>query len=261
MKAKTMTMGLSLVVALIVSAAVTASALATAPEVGRCLKQTTGTGKQFSDSKCTKEVEKGSSKAKYEWAPGVGANGKFTTSGGIGVLSQVSGTSVECKTESSAGEYKTGGNDKEESGVVVKFNGCKSLGIGCSTPGAASEELITNELTGLVGWENKAKKKTDLELFPSAGDPGGLFIEFSCSGLVVKVKGHVLVPIKNDKMTKTETLKFVAKKGKQKPEKWEESSSPAILEASFKGGPFEQSGQNITSTVTGEEALELNAVV
>ena len=250
-----MTMGLCLVVALIVSATVTASALATAPEVGRCLKQTTGTGKQFSDSKCTKEVEKGSSKAKYEWAPGVGANGKFTTSGGIGVLSQVSGTSVECKTESSAGEYKTGGNNKEESGVVVKFNGCKSLGIGCNTPGAASEELITNELTGLVGWESKAKKKTDLELFPAKrAIRAACSSNSACSGLIVKVKGHVLVPIKNDKMTKTETLKFVAKKGKQKPEKWEESSLPAILEASFKGGAFEQSGQNITSTVTGEEA-------
>ena len=82
----------------------------------------------------------------------------------------------------------------------------------------------------------QSEKKDGPELFPSPGDVGGLFIEFSCSGLVVKVKGHVLVPIKNDKMTKTETLKFVAKKGKQKPEKWEESSSPAILESSFKGG-------------------------
>lgn len=261
MKAKTMTTGLCLLVALIVSVSVTANASATAPEVGRCLKQNTGSGKQFQDSKCTKEVAKGSKKDKYEWVPGVGAKGKFTTVGGVGVLTQISGTSVECKTESSTGEYQPGGNNKEEGGIVVKFNGCKSLGIGCNTPGAASEELVTNELVGLVGWENKAKKKTDLELSPAAGDPGGLFIEFTCSGLVVKVKGHVLVPIKNDAMKTTETLKFVAKKGKQKPEKWEESSSPAILEGSFKGGPYEQSGQQITSTVTGEEALELNAVV
>ena len=69
------------------------------------------------------------------------------------------------------------------------------------------------------------------------------------------------MPIKNDKMTSTETLKFKATKGKQKPEKWEESASPAILEASFKGGPFEQAGQDIISTVKGEEELELNAVV
>jgi hypothetical protein len=74
----------------------------------------------------------------------------------------------------------------------------------------------------------------------------------------------VLVPQKNDSMITSETLKFVASKAKQKPEKWEESSGKVILEASFKGGPFEQSGQTITSTLkelAGEEALELNAVV
>jgi hypothetical protein len=80
----------------------------------------------------------------------------------------------------------------------------------------------------------------------------------------VKVRGKVLAPIKNDKMTATETLKFKATKGKQKPERWEESSSPAILESSFSNigaGLYEQAGQTINSTVTGEEQLELNAVV
>ena len=112
-----------------------------------------------------------------------------------------------------------------------------------------------------MGWEVKAKKTTDLELFPAKSVTSGLFIEFSCVGLVVKVRGHVLVPVKNDIMTSTTTLKFSATAGKQKPEKWEESPEKAILEASFRGGPFEQAGQNIASTVTGEEKLELNAVV
>ncbi len=241
------------------SIAITAAAWATAPEYGRCLKQNTGSGKQFRDSKCTKEVATGSTKDKYEWLPGAGKR-KFKSSGGVGVLTTIGGAGVECKSESSAGEFVEG-NNKEEAGVFVKFNGCKSVGNPCSTPGAAKEELITNELDGIVGWENKARKKTDLELYPAAGDPNGYFIEFSCLGLVVKVRGHVLVPIKNDRMTSTETLKFVAKKGVQKPEKWEESAEPAILEASFKGGPFEQAGQDIISTVSGEEELELNAVV
>ena len=135
------------------------------------------------------------------------------------------------------------------------------MGQPCTTKGSKLGELVTNELEGIVGWENKARKKTDLELYPAKSVTSGYFIEFECQGLVVKVRGHVLVPIKNDKMTSTETLKFNAKKGKQKPEKWEESGSPAILEASFKGGPFEQAGQNIISTVKGEEQLELNAVV
>ena len=254
--------GLGLVAACALSVLAAASASASAPEYGRCLKQNTGVGKQFSDSKCTKEVEKGSSKDKYEWSPGAG-KAKFTTTGGVGVLTTVGGSGVECKAESSNGEFVPG-NNKEEAGVVVKFTGCVSLNQPCTSPGAKAGELMTNELEGIVGWENKASKKTDLELFPAKSVASGLFIEFSCSGLVIKVKGKVLVPIKNDKMTSTETLKFKASKGKQKPEKWEESPEKAILEAAFsnfKGGAFEQAGQNITATVKGEEQLELNAVV
>ena len=234
-----------------------AIATAVAPEYGRCIKKAKAEGKGYTASKCTVGGE--GTKAIYEWVPGA-VKRKFTSSGGVGVLTTIGGAGVECKTESSAGEFD-GGNNKEESGVFVKFNGCKSVGNPCSTPGAEKEELITNELDGIVGWENKLKKKTDLELYPAAGDPNGYFIEFSCIGLVVKVRGHLLVPIKNDTMTLTSTLKFVAKAGKQKPEKWEESAEKQILEASFKGGPFEQAGQNILSTVTAEEKLELNAVV
>ncbi len=254
--------GLCLGAALALSAMAATVAWATAPEYGRCLKQNTGSGKQFRDSKCTKEVEKGSAKDKYEWIPGAGKT-KFTTTGGIGVLTSLGGAGVECKTETSNGEFKEG-NNKEATGIVVTFTGCESLSLPCNTPKAKSGELITNQLEAIVGWENKAKKRTDLELYPAKSVMSGQFIEFECSGLVVKVRGKVLVPIKNDKMTKTETLKFKAVKGKQKPEKWEESPERAILEASFKGGPYEQSGQTITSVLKeaeGEEALELNAVL
>jgi len=253
--------GLCLVAAFAISAVAAASASATAPEIGRCIKKAKAEGKGYTSATCTVKGE--GLKAKYEWSPGTG-KGRFTTTGGIGVLTTVGGSEVECKTESSAGEYKPGGNNKEEAGLVVTFTGCKASGLSCTTKGAKSGELITNELEGVVGWENKALKKTDLELSPAKSVTSGLFIEFECVGLLVKVKGHVLVPIKNDAMKETEILKFVAKKGKQKPEKWEESPEKAILEASFSsfnGGAFEQSGQNVTSTIKGEEKLELNAVV
>jgi hypothetical protein len=254
--------GLCLVAAIAISAAAATSASATAPEYGRCLKQTSGSGKQFSETKCTKEVAKGSAKDKYEWVPGA-EKAKFTSAGGIGVLTTVGGSAVECKAESSDGEFVPG-NNKEEAAIFVKFTGCTSLSLPCTSPKHASGELETNELEGIVGWENKAKKKTDLELYPAKSVTSGLFIEFECEGLVVKVRGKVLVPVKNDTMTETTTLKFVATKGKQKPEKWEESSEKAILESSFSnfnGGAFEQAGQTIVSTVKGQEKLELNAVI
>jgi hypothetical protein len=251
---------LCLVVAFAFGAVAATSAMATAPEYGRCLKKAKAEGKGYTANKCTVAAE--GTKAKYEWVPGAGKT-KFETKGGIGILSSVNGQHVECQTESSTGEFFEG-NNKEAGNMTIKFNECESLSEPCTSPGAKSGELITNDVEALVGWENKAKKKTDIELHPAKSVTSGEFIEFECIGLVVKVKGAVLVPVKNDGMETSETLKFVAKAGKQKPEKWEESSGKVILEASFKDGPFEQSGQTITSTLkelAGEQALELNAVV
>jgi hypothetical protein len=252
--------GLCLVVACALGAVAATSAMATAPEYGRCLKKAKAEGKGYTSNKCTVAAE--GTKAKYEWVPGAGKT-KFETKGGIGILTAVNGQKVECKTESSAGEFFEG-NNKEAGNMTIKFNECVSLGQTCTSPGATAGELVTNDVEALVGWESKAKKKTDIELHPAKSVSSGLFIEFECEGLVVKVKGAVLVPVKNDSMKTSEVLLYKAKDGKQKPEKWEESSGKVILEASFKGGPYEQSGQEISSTLkelAGEEALELNAVV
>ncbi len=253
--------GLCLVVAFALGAVAATSALATAPEYGRCLKKAKKSLPAFSNSKCTLEAKE-LSKGNWEWIPGAGKT-KFETKGGIGVLTSVNGQKVECKTESSTGEFFEG-NNKEAGNMAIKFNECVSLGQACSSPGAKSGELVTNDVEALVGWENKLKKKTALELYPAKSVTSGLFIEFECAGVVVKVRGKVLVPIKNDAMKTSEVLKYKATNGKQKPEKWEESPGKVILEASFKGGTFEQSGQQIESTLkelAGEQALELNAVV
>jgi hypothetical protein len=258
-------MGLCALALIVLSALAASSAWAEAPEYGRCLKAEKNSKKEyngkFSDSKCTKEVPVAErpKKGKYSWEPGA-ENRKFTSSGGVGVLEAVGGTGTECKTETSTGEFVPGDN-KEERGIVVIFKNCVTLDEPCSTPGANAGEIVTNELEAIVGWENKAAKKTDVMLYPAKSVKSGLFTEFSCTGLVVKVRGHVLVPIKNDKMTSTETLKFKATNGKQKPEKWEGTPETAILEASFAENGFEQAGQTITTTLKGEEKLELNAVV
>jgi hypothetical protein len=257
--------GLCLVVAFALGAVAATSALATAPEYGRCLKKATKSLPGFTTSKCTEEAKE-VAKGAYEWIPGAGKT-KFETKGGIGVLTSVSGQKVECKTESSTGEFFEGTN-KEAGNMLIKFNECESLNLACSTPGAKTGELVTEDVEARVGFIKKeaiaTKSKLGLELYPAKSVTSGQFIEFECGGLVVKVRGKVLVPIKSDAMKTSEILKFVATKGKQKPEKWEESSEKAILESSFKGGAFEQSGQQITSTLkelAGEQALELNAAV
>lgn len=240
---------------LAVGLAVVASASAEAPEFGRCLKAEKVENKYnggFTNSSCT--TASGSKTGKYEWFPGA-AKGRNKTSGGKGLLETVNKLSVECQTEASVGEYS---GAKEVKNVVVTFKGCETVGDTCSTEGAAEGELVTKTLEGIVGFENKARKKTAFDLYPDGKT--GLFIKFSCSGLVIAVQGSVIVPIKSDKMLLSGTLKYKATKGKQQVEKFEGGPTD-VLETTYKGGPFEQSGQTITTTLTNEEKLELNAVV
>jgi hypothetical protein len=263
--------GLCLVAAFVVSVAATATASAAAPEFGRCVKETAVNkvySGSYSDSKCTKAVSEAekAKKGKYEWEAGFGAKNKFTTSGGASTLATAGGKTVTCTGESSTGEYLKDGTNKKES-TTVEFQGCKSNGFACTTAGKATGELETNELIGEVGFENKAAKKTALKLTPAASAKGK-FIEFKCVGLEVKVRGKgeesgagILVNIKNDKMTTTESLKYKATKGIQKPIKWEGPNPETYLESKFETLGWEKSGQTVTSTVKNEEALELNIFV
>jgi hypothetical protein len=248
-------MGLCLVVAFAIGAIGAASASASPPEYGRCLKAEkigkTYNGR-YTNSNCTTASE--SKTGKYEWFPGV-LKTKMTTSGGKGALETVGKLGVGCQSESSTGEFS---GTKEVKNTVVTFKGCEAAGDKCSTAGAGAGELVTNPLEGIIGFENKAAKKTAFDLYPAGKT--GLFIEFACSALTVAVQGSVIVPIASDKMLTSTVLKYKAVKGKQQVEHFEGGPTD-ILETSFKGGPFEQSGQTITTTLTTEEKIELNAVV
>jgi hypothetical protein len=248
--------GLCLIVAAVVFSAFAAtSASATAPEYGRCVKKAKAEGKGYTSSKCTAAGE--GLKAKYEWTPGA-AKRKFTTSGGAGKLETLDGKTVTCEHESSEGEFSST-NFKQET-TSVRFTGCKSSGFPCTTEGLKEGELETRELQGEVGFE--AGTKTALELRPGP-NAGGLFIAFKCIGIKIEVRPHggILVPIKNDAMKSTETLKYKATKGKQKPAKWANSSEEQYLESNFAEEGWEQAGQTIIATVKGEESLELNTAV
>jgi hypothetical protein len=240
------------------------SALASPPEYGRCLKAEK-VGKEykgkFSKSSCTVEVPPAerAKKGKYEWYPGAAKKGQ-TSAGGKGILEEVGKNAVGCESESSTGEYS---GTKEGKNIVVKFKGCHDASIICTSEGHEAGELVTNPLEGRAVWENEAKQKTAIDLYPAAGG-NGEFIAFTCgAALTVAVKGSVLVPIKPNKMSKTFSLKFKAKHGFQTPEDYEEGGKKVkdILLSDFSNKGYAQAGQNETVTVTNEEPLELNAVV
>ena len=174
-----------------------------APEIGRCVKVATGTGK-FTSATCIKEKANGS----FEWLPGAEKT-KFSTKGGVGTLATLSGVTVTCKAQESGGEFTS---PKTVGGVVVRFTSCESAGFICSTEGAKAGEIVTNNLEGRIGFENKLKKKVAFDLFPTAAD-GGLYVTFNCgASLHITVGGSVLVPLApSDKMLTTLTLKYSAK--------------------------------------------------
>jgi opacity protein-like surface antigen len=244
-------MGLCLVVVSALSAVAVASAAAfSPPEVGRCVKVAVGTGK-FTSGTCIKE-KAGSS---YEWLPGAVKN-KFNTTGGVGTLATVNGTTVICKTQGSGGEFNS---PKTVTGVTVRFTGCESAGFHCTTAGSAQGEIVTNPLEGRIGVENKLKKKLALDLFPTSAD-GGLYVTFNCGvSLHITVGGSVLVNLPSDKMLTSMTLKYTATKGHQKPEHLEGEPNDVLITEINSVKP-EQSGITITSTQVAEEALEANAL-
>lgn len=246
----------------IACALLAASALASPPEYGRCLKAEK-VGKEykgrFSNSKCTVEAPEAerAKKGKYEWHPGSMKSGQ-TSSGGKGILEEVNKYAVECSSESSAGEYtgtKTGRN------LIVRFKDCESGPFTCTSPGHEKGELETKPLAGQLVWENEKTGKVAIELYPETGET---FIEFNCEGkLSVAVKGAILVPVKTNKMAETFTLKFKAKHGFQLPDYYEEGGVKikAALYSDFAEKGYEQAGQNETVTVKNEEKLEVNTVV
>lgn len=245
-------MGLCIVAALVVSAAAAASAMAEAPEIGRCVKVAAKTGK-FTSSSCTKE-KSGSS---YEWVAGA-EKGGFTGTGTAATLETVTKVKVTCKAETSSGDITS---PKTVYINKVIFTGCESLAKKCTTAGAAEGEVVTNPLVGELHWENKASKKVSLDLVPAMGE---LFVQFVCGPAAAEVKGSILVPLKADKMETSPVEKFKASKGKQKPEAYETSTGEKVvdvLQSKIGATEFEQSGQTVTNTQVDEEALEISAVV
>jgi hypothetical protein len=227
----------------------------TAPELGRCKKVTTGTGK-YENAGCTKS---GGSKS-YEWSPGV-ARTHFTTKikeSATASLLTVKGSRVTCLGETSTGEY-TG--PKTVGGVVLTFTGCERLGEKCSTAGAAGE-IATTPLEGALGvikvsTEGPLKNQIGLDLFP-VGRTGFVMV-FSCGATPASVRGSVIMPVTVNMMKLTSTLSYEQSKGKQRVESF--SGEPRdVLEAAFVTGAFEQTGLTLKTILTSEEMVEVNSV-
>ncbi|MCW3027895.1 MAG: hypothetical protein JWN81_1106 [Solirubrobacterales bacterium] len=224
-----------------------------APEYGRCVRLPGGTRGRFSTGTCTSPATAES--FSYEWLPGPGPNRQFTTasrSETVPTLETVGRVKVKCTGETSSGEY-TG--LRTVGGLVVHFTGCKAWASPCSSMGAAEGEIVTKTLQGVLGWESRAEHTVAQALFPA--EAGAPIAEATCGVASLTVRGSVLAPVTEGRMSNSTIVKYVQLAGRQRLEHFE-GEPDELLEASIAGGPFEQAGLSLSVTQTSAEAIEIN---
>jgi hypothetical protein len=165
----------------------------------------------------------------------------FTSTSGAAVLETKAGIPVKCKSDIDEGELTGPKTDT----VIVRFKECEALGKPCQSDAVAGE-IVTKPMVSLLGFIKKATE-VGIALSPETGT---VLAEFECGGAPIVVEGSVIGKITPLK-TKTTifTLTFTQTGGVQSPTKLE-GEPEDVLFTSIAGGPFEQSGEATTATLT-----------
>jgi hypothetical protein len=196
----------------------------------------------------------------------VGKKVTFTGTSGEGELRTTSGsfTEVKCTAGTSSGEIE---GEKSASKVTVTFTGCKdNFGRKCTSAGKASGEIVSNAVSGELGYLNKAEKKVGLVLSGTGGTK--VFAAFECGsppfGSASTVTGEVIgevKPINEEKTTGELIYRESAGEGTGEQE-WDEFEGKAeekTLETAVAGGTPVESAIVSTSNTTFAEAVEIKA--
>jgi hypothetical protein len=177
--------------------------------------------------------------------------------GNIAVLETIGGSKVECKSVSDVSEITGTKTDT----TTVTFDECTAFGETCQNKGGTAGIIKTVLLASKLRYIN-GKKAVGLVLKPKTGE---LFVEFECSGIVIKVRGSVIgviTPINTFVAPPGPfTLTFTQAAGVQVPTEYEEGTKKVkdVLETSINGGAYEQSGESSTDEEFLEEEAKINA--
>jgi hypothetical protein len=183
----------------------------------------------------------------------------FTSASGAATLETLGGTKLTCSSDTDTGTL-TGA--KTLAKVIVKFKGCKEsvFDAECKTKGAAAGEIVTNELSGEIGYIKKATPtEVGLMLAPTTAP---LFVEYNCLGGLVEIKLRNLIESKAlplNKKQATGELIYTQKAGMQTLNKLEGQTGESLVEISIGGGAFEGMGIETTDKITFAEEVELSA--
>lgn len=190
---------------------------------------------------------------------------EFSGTGGAGKLETVAeGTkvrTVNCEGNKSSGKISSA---TSATNVSVKFTGCTATGpfgikLACTSPGAASGEIVTSTLKGTLFYIKAGSSEVGIDLEPASGTQ---FAEFTCGGVQkIVVTGSVvgkLTPVNT--LTNTFTLSFTQTAGKQSPEGYLAASGCGFTKdvTSSTGTALGFGGENfgpIQSGIEGSETL------
>jgi hypothetical protein len=245
------------------------------PEYGRCVKQVGG---QFKDGGCRTASVPG--EERFEWIPAFEGENPYNIAHPPKLQFKLRSTEVGEKSHTpllleTVKEEKiyckgTNGKGKEAFTADGEITGPKTTRLvnvllrGCEFSEVAECGIFdnVNDLAGLLGvqkfGETSAMNKIANLLAPASGE---IITEPDCHASVV-IRGSVLNPVTVNAMKLTAIVKWSAKKGKQKPERFatDPEGTKRVLLWSKLGGAFYQTGLSLTTIQTNEEKLEISTV-
>ncbi len=234
----------------------------TPPVFGRCLKAS-GKG-LFKNSSCTDKLA--SATGAYEWFPGPGLKTGFSLALKAGGTLKLESTGKKSLICTGAGGHGNVSGLKTVNIEELTFTGCSDGGEKCTNTGVEGEVVFTyfSDLTGSLGWSNKASKKLDLKLTPSEF----LISGYVCPNLSTRAKevligaSGILLPVKVNKLSTKATDKFSERKGTQVPSALEGEAPLAFewerINVSPRTETIENVGLKATVLQTYEEGYEIN---
>lgn len=125
---------------------------------------------------------------------GVGAGITFKGTGEAPIEIAKADTNIKCTAEANENGATTGPTVVAK--VVLKFTGCeKEVAEKCKTPGSAAGTIVTNNLTGKLGYLEKAGKKVGLLYAPEKAGP---ITQYKCEAeiLTKNLNGSVIGEVK-----------------------------------------------------------------
>jgi alpha-tubulin suppressor-like RCC1 family protein len=240
------------------------------PELGRCVKVTTGKG-VFTRRSCVPESS-GHTGA-FEWMPGPGSRPGFKGAIARVALQTAAGSLITCTAGEFSGSYTSAVTET----LGLTFTGCRNgTGKACQSNATKAGEITTAQaLEGELGFiRSGLRPKVGVDYKPKSPSPA--LLSFECREGVeaptqVLVEGSVIaqaLPI--DAMKTLVKLTFRASGATQIPERFE-GRLPDTLSVTFTGtagktGP-ERAGLTLLGAstkyivATNEEAIEIKAKV